>query len=366
MTSTNVLMYTINEALCQLSADNRVYACDNRRRDGSIGKAFLCLNDTQFKKTVDSGKYGWHFYEILLVDRPCRIFVDVETDNGDYNMVRQGVDNLVKLLNQMLITQSLGGIEHDFTILDSSNDKKISFHVIGGPYLKNLFHVGALIRKISCYIHAVRNEIDDVKTFFDYDGNSIIDERVYTTNRQFRLAEMSKLGSDRVLKGCTWFASLLQTTDPLCTRYECLEVDGSEPFSTSRSATEMFKKIDGNWCSVISSTHRVKTICATIPESLRMVVQSIEVEGGYLNGTNFNVSTGCYTLSSTSKHCAIAGREHRGNHIFYVLNPWKRSVVQRCFDDNCRSEVKALHVPKEAWERWTLALRQEVNIGDVI
>ncbi len=365
MTSTNVLMFTINEALDQLTDDKRVYACDNRRQDGSIGKAFLCCDDVQFKKIVNGGAYGWHFYEILLVHRPCRIFVDVETDNGDYNTVRLGVDNLVKLLNQMLLMQSLGGIEHVFTILDSSSDKKISFHVIGGPFLKNIFHVGALIRKISCYIHTMKNEIDEIKTFFDKGGNSIIDERVYTTNRQFRLAEMSKLGSDRVLRGCTWFESLLQTTETV-TRYECLEVDGSEPFSTSRSANEMFKLIDGKWCSVMSSFYRAKTISANIPESLKGVVQSIDVEGGYLNGTNFNVSTGCYTLSSTSKHCAIAGRQHRGNHIFYVLNPWKRSVVQRCFDDNCRREEKVLHVPKEAWERWTLALRQEVNIGDVI
>ena len=89
-------------------------------------------------------------------------------------------------------TQRLKG---DFHVLDSSNDKKSSFHIVGGPCLKNPYHVGALIRRLTLFVYSARYEDTQQKfnfeSLFDNDGKYIIDEQIYTHNRQFRLCNMS-------------------------------------------------------------------------------------------------------------------------------------------------------------------------------
>ena len=103
-------------------------------------------------------------------------------------------------------------------ILDSSNSEKISFHVIGGPCMKNSYHVGALVRRFTFFIHSARNtegvkDNFNLENFFDNDNKYIIDEQIYTRNRQFRLSNQCKLGSNRILRGINTFESFYNVTD---------------------------------------------------------------------------------------------------------------------------------------------------------
>ena len=350
-------MYLLSEAVRHLGENSGIYAFDSKRKDGGVGKAFLCLSKEGFEKVLESNMYGWHFYEVLLPTRPTRIFIDIETENGVYETVKKGVLKFVDMLQQFCEFRT--GDKDAFTVLDSSSDAKCSFHVVGGPYFKNPYHVGALVRRLTCYVNVSR---DSMGCLFDNDGKYIVDEAIYTQNRQFRLAEMNKLGSTRVLRGCTWRESMLQNVraaSPLI----CLEIDESEPVSTSYGAMDMFTSIDGVWHRIRGGSSR-STLSTTLPDSLRPVIRFVENQvDGSVSNAQFNVSTGCYMLSCSSKQCKIAGRVHRGNHVWLVLNPWKRTIVQKCFDDECRKKEYVYDIPIGHWEKWVGITRQEVDIS---
>lgn len=353
-------MFSIAPAIANVTEDKRIYAYDSRRRDGSLGKAFLCMTDDEFKQVLMSGSYGWHFYEVLLPTRPTRIFVDIETENGVYENVKKGAESFINMLKTWCDT--MGIVENTFLLLDSSSEKKTSFHIVGGPYLKNPYHVGALVRRVTCYVHCVR-ETKEVEFLFDNDGKYVVDECVYTQNRQFRLAEMCKLGSQRFLKGCTWHESLLQNTN--VSSVTCLEIDDSEPLSTSRKAVNMFSMVDGKWFGVNTGYSQNVSFASSVPSTLANVVRNVDANlpDGHLTSVQFSVNTGCYTISCTSKSCRIANRIHRGNHIWFVLDPWKRTVVQKCFDDACRRSEFPLVVCDNLWESWIRLTREMVDIN---
>ena len=214
--------YTLQDAIDVMKDDEHVLACDTQLAE-RIGKKFMTCPNIRTEKGLAHFQrlvkvHGPHFYEILLPDRASRIFVDIETENGVYEKVKRGVETFVKML-QMWV-ESQGGIVDNFPfhILDSSNEKKASFHVVGGPCLKNPYHVGALVRRLTLFIYSARYEETqqnfDFESLFDNDGNYIIDEQIYTHNRQFRLCNMCKLSSNpRYLRGCTTPESIIQEID---------------------------------------------------------------------------------------------------------------------------------------------------------
>ena len=169
--------YTLQAAIDTLKPDEHVLACDTQLT-GRIGKKFMtCPNvansDIYFNRLIRD--HGPHFYEILLPDRPSRIFVDIETENGVYENVKRGVATFVSMLQMWVQSQPMKG---DFHVLDSSNDKKVSFHIVGGPCLKNPYHVGALVRRLTLFVFSARYEETmqkfDFESLFDNDGNYII------------------------------------------------------------------------------------------------------------------------------------------------------------------------------------------------
>lgn len=347
------MFYKLSDALPLVTNNNAVYATDVARRDGSIGKGFLVLTINEVERAMHT--HGCHFYEVLLPDRPTRVFVDIETKNGDYNTVKRGAETFIAMLKMWS--------DSEYLLLDSSDDTKCSFHIIGGPYLKNPFHVGALIRRITCYIKAAVHAKELVQNFdfqslFDKDLHYIVDECIYTTNRQFRLAQMSKMGSTRVLRGCTWKQSLLQTVGE---GKECLEIDDSEPVSTSLKTEDLFMELDGVYVRKIHQ-RQSRHVLADIPPSLEPILQYVPE----LKKVSFDVRSGCYTLYSYSKDCKIANKTHKSNHTWYILNPWSRYLVQKCFDEDCRCSHYDVSVPKEKWHKWSSISQQNIDVSRVV
>lgn len=41
-------------------------------------------------------------------------------------------------------------------------------------------------------------------------------------------------------------------------------------------------------------------------------------------------------IESDSRYCERIGREHRSNHVYFVVDPHRRTVHQGCFDDECK------------------------------
>lgn len=352
--------YYLQPALDDCTHDKRIFAFDMYRTNGSVGKAFICVTNEEITSIINNNILGNHFYEILLPNRPTRVFVDIETENGDYDKVKKGANIFIEMLK--MYDNSM-----PYILLDSSNSKKSSFHIVGGPYFKNPFHVGALIRKITCYVYSALDREDnkqtfDLKALFDKDDNYIVDECIYTMNRQFRLAEMSKLGSERILKGCKWDESLLQNVN-VKNVLDCLEIDNSEPMSTSRRAKEMFTPVNNSWVRV-SNTYSSKNVNAELPNTLLSVLHYLESYiDSNVTGIRFNIHNGCYTLSSSCKKCYISNKIHKSNHTWFILNPWQRTVVQKCFDDKCRKNKYNIPIEDSRWSDWINVSQRQIDIS---
>ena len=363
--------YTLQAAIDTVTPDKHVLACDTQLTS-RIGKKFMICHDVM-KNSTELNRlvhlHGPHFYEVLLPNRPSRIFVDIETENGVYQKVKEGVATFVKMLQMWVDTQRLKG---DFHVLDSSNDKKSSFHIVGGPCLKNPYHVGALIRRLTLFVYSARYEDTQQKfnfeSLFDNDGKYIIDEQIYTHNRQFRLCNMSKLNSNRTLRGCTTEESFVQPLNVTTEYLDCLEIDNTEPQSTSKKALSMFTMIDGEWERTIPMSYTLKGVSSDLPSKLMGLRNFCEVwmQHGQVGKCTFNVRNGTYRLATTCKRCSIAQRFHKSNHTYLIVNPWQCEVYQMCFDENCMGKRFKVPVSDNIWTEWRRLIDKKVDISNAV
>lgn len=364
------ISFRLNNHLESASSSQHVLACDIPRNDGSISKCFTIIDSVTSevgrKQLVNlMNSHGNHWYEILRENVPTRIFVDIETSNGDYNKVKKAVEDFIGILTMWC---KEGNLFDGFTMLDSSNSKKVSFHIIGGCYLRNSYNVGALMRRLIHYIYSLREVTEskqtfDVENFFDNDNNFIIDEQIYTRNRQFRLAEQSKMGSNRVLNGTDVFSSFLQVPNVVNYR-SCLELDKSEPESTSKRALDLFINIDGDWVKkVVYGSSSLKTIKSEMPDTLSQIRIYLEnwLGEGRITGSSFDIVSGSWRLTTSCQICKIAGRRHAHNHIWLYVNPWRMKCYQKCFDENCRGEFD-ISIPDDYWLKWQECTKKTVGI----
>lgn len=365
------ISYELSSHIQKVKNNQHVLACDYKRANGSIGKKFTICDNI---KTENGLKYfnnlcvvnGYHWYEILLENKPTKIFLDIETSNGVYEKVRQGVELMLKMIKELLKFKEITLLSNAFHILDSSNDKKISFHIVGEPYLKNLYHVGALVRRLTCFVFNQRYEeahknTYNFETLFDNDDNYIVDQQIYTRNRQFRLAGMCKMGSDRVLKGLRPESSFLQCSH-VEKEIECLEIDNSIPFSTSMKAQNMFSLVDDEWIRVARSYISTKSIKSNLPNALSGLNIHLNNLSGHITGSTYNIINGTWRLSTSSKKCGIAKKIHKSNHIWIVVNPWQRKCYQKCFDDNCYDKQCNIEIPKHFWSKWDKYMKGEYRM----
>ena len=324
-----------------------VIAQDVLLSSGKVVKKFFKGDLSQLrvlKECIDRGdtalpawNRSFHWYEVIDEHKPARIFVDIETKYGQYERVRAGVDLFISLLNNVL------GSTFEWMVADASDASKISFHVIGGPLLTNLYHVGAVIRRLSLYAHRDKVTCADL---FDDIGEFIIDEAIYTRGRQFRVFGASKLGSTRVLRSPhAWWQALVNVPG------ECqdqLEIDGSTPVSTSMPAEKRFYQMeDGTWRAreMIMSHVQGTSICG-YPACLRDVIRNLrqydpEIQ---MDEIVFNSAYKSWRVGSRSTRCAIAGRVHKSNHVWYTVDIMNKAVYQRCMDEQCGGQCVPIQI----------------------
>jgi len=208
------------------------------------------------------------FYEILLHNQPCHLYVDVDADltlNPDIDerhLLHTLLDECVRLLIE------LGAVERADQVrvvaLDASKPGKLSKHYVfrlagGGVVFRNAYHCGAFVRRLrqrvlrSYGLEVERNPFFVRKLESDRTcpGHSIevreflVDKGVYTRNRNFRLwRSVKETARDRPLlrEGepgdaplckLTFFDCLVQRTAPDARLFDCLEQDDSTPRSTT-------------------------------------------------------------------------------------------------------------------------------------
>ena len=341
-------MWKLTAARQQAAPGAVVVAQDVRIGSGAVVKRFFsgtvpelrALRDRAEAGHVEPWLRGFHWYEVIDETRPARIFLDVETTASTHVRVREGVELAIALLNQGM------DYEGPWHVADASAGQKQSFHVVGGPLVRNLFHVGAAVRRLRCFAQIYR---DQCAALFDDKGAFIIDEAVYTRGRQFRLFGARKLGSDRVLRSdIPWWEALVNGAGEA---RDVLEIDESEPGSTSAGALQLFECVGDKWhrrgsARVMGTTSRhVPRAVVPVLDALRGHDHEIECDD-----LEFDASYGSWRIPSRSKRCGIAGREHRSNHVWYTLDPVARVVYQRCHDADCGQQSCAVPLDASVWQ----------------
>tara|TARA_B100000780_G_scaffold275832_1_gene243259 strand:+ start:253 stop:1287 length:1035 start_codon:yes stop_codon:yes gene_type:complete len=314
----------LQDALVQLSDSTMIIAEDISKS----GQKVFRVDTIENLKAEYAKIQSPHWYECLLEDRPSRIFLDIDS------CIPVDMDSLCIQLRAGILHKF--NVEPDIEILDSCSSQKYSWHIIvTNVWLKNVYHVGAFIRRLVLAT-----------------GERAIDTAIYTKNRMFRVCGSSKFSSTRVLKGlCEWHAVLVQGRQ--ATFFECLEIDDSEPMSCSVSPFDLFYNTEGRWTRA-STCNRYRESSATTCPMLRGIVQHIDnITNGsvYWHKTSMTLN-GHYMVSTKSKQCAIAGRCHKGNNIWFIIKPLERRVFQRCYDDQCRSKAHEISVDSALWSAW--------------
>jgi hypothetical protein len=283
-----------------------------------------------------------HWYECLVENRPSRIFLDIEsTASVDLSYILTKLAEAVQLKFQ---------IEPNIKVLDSCSNEKQSWHVIcTNVYLKNVYHVGAFIRRF-------------VLSLKEHPCREAIDTAVYTKNRMFRIKGSRKFGSTRVLKHeDPWWTLLVQAVDvPF---HECKEIDESTPVSTSIKPEQMFVCTEaGEWKrfrTSVSPVDQSRTTCPMLSPILDWLDRNMHAQTCRHN-CSFN-HRGHYRVSTRSKRCQIVGREHRGNNIWFDIDVHRQLVFQRCYDEECRYKFHIVTVPTLLWDAWKNSWHQVIH-----
>ena len=271
-----------------------------------------------------------HWYECLLENRPTRIFLDVESSQP------VDVPTILETLSTAILEkfQVIAEIE----ILDSCDSTKYSWHIVcTNLYLKNVYHVGAFVRRL---VLATQEPA--------------IDTAVYTKNRMFRVCGSSKFGSTRVLRGKRPWQELLVQYGPAASCLECLEIDGSEPVSCSSHPSQIFYYSNGQWHDSrgpSSTTVATLTDCPMLTPVLNYIDR--QYGGNLCRHTTSMSQQGGLMVRAKSKRCAIANRTHKGNNIWFVIDCVQCRVFQKCFDEECKGKKHELHVPPSEWSSWS-------------
>ena len=168
------------------------------------------------------------YYECILENRPCRLYFDIEYSKH-LNADLDG-EFALKLLKEFVVLEikkrfasqkecQMDNQIQDMVDLDSSTDSKFSHHLILNVYFTNNSHAGRfvqyLIHEMSIHSENINSEWNALKCLYiktDKGFQWMIDEGVYSRNRNFRLYLSSKLdkhiplkisdSSGRIPKGC--------------------------------------------------------------------------------------------------------------------------------------------------------------------
>jgi len=272
-----------------------------------------------------------HWYECLLENRPSRLFLDVDADVNIENLI-QYVQKCTTLMFQKQV---------HFQILDASSSQKTSYHLIGDLVFKNVYHVGAFIRRV--LMSMIVENIPE---------KDAIDHAVYTRNRMFRIKGSTKFGSVRVLKHPNpWHTLLVQTTGEYV---ECLELDNSIPRSTSMHPHNLFiREENDTWSSVRSSKRTLSSELSDLyPLSPIFSWLDKHLDANIIRHNIKMTSNGICIVPTQSKNCKIAERIHKGNHIWFSIDTRTFKVIQRCHDHVCSNGHVQIEVPPIVWSRW--------------
>lgn len=312
-----------------------------------------------------------HHYEVIQEGLPCHLYFDLEYNKG-LNMDRnedQMVDLLIAVIFEALREKyNLSGEEDWIVELDSSTKEKFSRHLlirIPKAAFKDNLHVGAFVAEICSRIHNAKEKDPMFEELFvskDSEGSPLqlfIDSAVYSRNRCFRLPLSSKAGKNSMLVPTSRFkckdmcvdnmfmASLICNMDDDCekllvckTSLDCaktLQFD-TEVTHSCQKRSNYSPHIAINACrSDVSGTYCMGGSPFPVLDAfIESVASSGNVPGRIRSWYWFSKYNLMAYSMSRNRYCERIGREHKSNHVLYVVDLQWALYYQKCHDPDCR------------------------------
>ncbi|XP_049399362.1 uncharacterized protein LOC125863227 isoform X4 [Solanum stenotomum] len=315
-----------------------------------------------------------HHYEVIQEGLPCHLYFDLEfnkRENADKNE-----DEMVDLLIQVIFDAvkekySLEGNNDWVVELDSSNAEKFSRHLIirfPKAAFKDNSHAGAFVTEICSRISSISEHDGRFrKLFVSKDSSStdipfqlFVDKAVYSRNRCFRLALSSKAGKSSVLLPSGRFkckdmseeevfmASLICNMDAdfekllICT----VDLDCMKALQFDTESTRSFRQhsavslnVDLNACTSDDPSKTYLTGKSPFPY-LDVFVESVasigNIPGKIRSWYWFSEFALMVYSMSRNRFCERIGRQHKSNHVMYVVDLQRGVYYQKCYDPDCR------------------------------
>ena len=395
-----------------------IFSFDARYKNNPSAKKFMVIGYQEFWNlylTMDATRRN--FYEIIVPELPCHMYIDSEVKYAlnpqfDAAQIEQRFFDYMRTLMVELEIISSKKEQEEFQVLtlNSSNEKKFSKHYlirIPKRMFRNNYHIGAFMRRLEARILEKEGPQEKNPFYFmdqTLSGAKVLklyaDLTVYTTNRNFRIYASSKAdggyrpllleGEDskkiieqpNTIQKSSFFSTLIQyvpTRDKPISLLSCMELDGSQPISTSKttnvSTDPVHKKRKLDKDRVLEpSLHPVHY---SIPEALQKLLPRIKAEmeaewkeSLQLVAKSYDREYESIHLDSRSHACRMKreglndpNATHK-NHIYFQVYLKRGSFVQYCYSDNdtCyRDTVEQKKIKKHTQEcKFSGPLRSEM------
>ncbi|XP_060971351.1 uncharacterized protein LOC115717545 isoform X1 [Cannabis sativa] len=314
-----------------------------------------------------------HHYEVIQEGLPCHLYFDLEFSRRE-NAEKDG-DEMVDLLISVILEAlrdkfSIQGSREWIVELDSSTDGKFSRHLIiriPKTAFKDNSHAGAFVNEIcSRIINGKENDGQLEKLFIKKESNStdspcqlFVDTAVYSRNRCFRLALSSKAGKSSVLLPtgrcraknmsdeemfmdsliCNMDADceklLVCKMDLLCTKILQFNTEVNRSYEQRYSCPQ---ELALNGCGINSSATYLmgKSPLPALDTFIESIASTGNVPGKIRSWYLFSDYGLMVYSMSRNRYCERIGREHKSNHVIYVVDLRRADYYQKCHDPDCR------------------------------
>jgi hypothetical protein len=315
-------------------------------------------------------------YEVIPVDTHCKLYFDLEF-NKQANPASDGnkmVETLMAVsfwafedIYQLKVTKS------DVLVLDASTPNKFSQHLIyqmSEVVFQDNNHVGNFVKYLMTQVKECRVpkvNADEQRNLFVKNEKgvsvSFCDLSVYTKNRNFRLFLASKFEKKVPL---IVSKSNKYLPNRICYKNEDWPTVEAAYFSSSLityfgtyQSEKRLLTFESNTCTS-DDCSKYRTPLENKDPSLngysgspwieidRFIAGLVAPAGTVRQWLYFeDTETIVYNIHG-SRFCSSIGREHRSNHIKYVVNIPNATYFQSCFDLDCaKSRPLPLPIPPE-------------------
>jgi hypothetical protein len=343
--------------------------------------AGLCVDHSPDCWTKQSNDIG-HYYEVILHDRPCWLYFDLEYSRETNPELHPTVALAAFETTLMAFCTMKLHTPVDSTsilILESSTSEKFSKHVLvkrfftthtnngeavhqafannaeAGIFVKELIAFAREHRENSCskylFVRRPMTRAGEARG-----EATLIDDSVYSRNRCFRLLFQSKFGKETQLK----------LEDSSANRFFHEKPHPSLALLASMVSFVPINTMLFQHTILPSNHHRAEMKAALRPQRSSFVAYSSKVQvprrdpllnhlmlswddvrskndhffekalpTGIDRVVDFGDRLRTVTLSN-NRFCFCKGSSHKSNHIYLVVDKTERTYVQKCYDPDCR------------------------------